>query len=114
MSPNDLLHWIGPLLGIVATGLGGWIARKIGLAHDTQAALHRAQILAVIAQDAAALVVSLNPTAAWSALLELTVKQIAQAAGLSTTDQQAIMRAAASALTALGKSPGTAATPATP
>jgi hypothetical protein len=107
MSPNEVLTWIGPLLGIIATGFGGWIARKIGLAHDTQAALHRAQILAVIAQDAAALVVSVNPTAVWSVLLEQTVKQIAAAAGLSTTDQQAIQRAAASALTALGKSPGT-------
>lgn len=105
MTPSEVLTWIGPLIGIVATGLGGWLARKIGGAHDQQAAFHRAQILSVIAQDAAALVVSLNPTASWATLLEQTVKQIASAAGLPVTDQQAIQRAAASALSALGKLP---------
>lgn len=90
------------LIVTAATILGGWVTTRIVApkAHE------RAELLAKIAAAAAALVVSLNPTADWSLLLSKVVKAIADAAGLPTTNAQAIERAAAEALTRLGKNPG--------
>lgn len=103
------LPLIGSLVSIIATGLGGWLAHKLAGAADHDKALKRAQLLDTIATAAAAVVVSLNPTAQWAQLVDDTVKQIGQAAGLTVTDQSAITRAAVAALTALGKNPGAAA-----
>jgi hypothetical protein len=44
--------------------------------------------------------VSLNPNAKWAELLQLTVNAISTAAGVPTTNKDAIERAAAAALAA--------------
>jgi len=93
--------WVSQIISLAALAIGGWFARRITRPTSQQ----RAQHLAQIAADAAALVVSLNPTASWAAILEATVRQIANAAGLSITDRAAIERAAAGALARLGKLP---------
>jgi hypothetical protein len=85
-----------------ATVIGAWLGTRVIRPGDHE----KAQLLATIAADAAALVVAVNPTLAWGDLLEKVVKAISAAAGVPTTNQQAIERAAASALTALGKNPG--------
>jgi hypothetical protein len=93
---------IGPLVGLVATLVGGWIGHRFTSPKDHDRAAH----LAAIARDAAALVAGLNPTASWAELLRMTVDQIATAAGLPTTNKDALERAAAGALSAIGKAPG--------
>jgi hypothetical protein len=109
-------HWIpiiGPFVGLLATAVGGWIAKHLGAIADAkqhETALQRATVLEKIAEGAAALAVSLYPTAPWATLLKQVVSMIASAAGLPTTNASAIERAAAAALTKLGKLP--AATPA--
>lgn len=65
----------------------------------------RATLLRVIAQDAAALAVALNPNAPWTQLLDNVVQQIVTASGTPTTNQAAIQRAAAQALAAMGRIP---------
>lgn len=84
----------------VATLLGGWLGHRIITPRDHE----RAAAIAIIARDAAALVVSMNPKADWATLLKSVVEQIATAAG--TTNREAIERAAAQALTQLRKNPG--------
>jgi Co/Zn/Cd efflux system component len=98
----DLGSLIGPLVGLFATALGGWLLHRFSSPKDHE----RAALLAHIAGDAAALVVAMNPGASWSALLKAVVDQIAAAAGLPTANRDAIERAAAAALTGLGKNPG--------
>jgi len=98
MHFND---WIWPIIGILATGLGTWLGSRIIQPRDHD----RAQALTEIAKGGAALVVSLFPKADWPTLLKAVVDQISASAG--TTNRSAIERAAASALTALGKNPGT-------
>jgi hypothetical protein len=66
---------------------------------------YRAALLSSIAAGAAALVVSLNPAAAWKDLLQATINGISGAAGLPTANLGAIERAAADALARLGKLP---------
>jgi hypothetical protein len=98
------MNWsnvLGPLVGLVATALGGWIATRITAPKDHD----RAALLSRIAEEAAALVYSLNPNAAWADMLRDVVARIASAAGLPTSSAQAIENAAASALIKLGKSP---------
>ena len=94
--------WISQLIGLAVVIIGSWFARKI----TTPTAQQRAQHLAQIAADAAALVVSLYPSASWSTLLENTVQALISAAGLGITNRQALERAAAGALARLGKVPG--------
>jgi hypothetical protein len=91
----------GQLIGLLATGLGAWLGTRIIRPRDHE----RAQALDAIARGAAALVVSINPTAKWAQMLEQVVKTIASTAGVPTTSQPAIQRAAAAALTGLGKDP---------
>lgn len=83
-----------------ATVIGGWIGTRIIRPRDHD----RAEALDRIARGAATLVVSLYPKADWATLLKAVVDQIADSAG--TRNRNAIERAAASALTALGKNPG--------
>lgn len=96
----DFGSLIGPLIALLATGVGGWIGSRIIRPRDHE----RAALLSRIATDAAALVVAMFPKASWPELLKAVVDQIAAAAG--TKNRPAIERAAAAALTALGKNPG--------
>jgi hypothetical protein len=89
------------LLGVIAVGIGGWIASRIKKPTD----LDRAKLLAEIARDSAALVVTLNPTADWGTIVKQTVDAILNAAGLPTRNLGAVERAAAAALLALGRKP---------
>lgn len=100
----DFAAILGPLVGLVATAVGAWIATRITKPKDHE----RAELLAKIAAGAAALVVALNPGASWATLLQQVEAQIATAAGLPTRNAQAIQRAAAEALSALGKAPNAA------
>jgi hypothetical protein len=93
--------WLS-IVGLIATAVGGWIGHRFTAPKHQD----RAALLERIAVAAAALVVSLNPNANWATLLEMVVNQIASAAGTPTTNRDAIQRAAASALTHLGKNPG--------
>jgi len=85
---------------LLVIGLGSWFAARLVRPKDHD----RAEALSVIAHDGAALAVALNPKGGWATLLKQTVDQIADAAG--TSSRVAIERAAAGALTALGKNPG--------
>lgn len=89
---------IGPVLGLVGTAIGGLILRRLHTPTDHD----RAVILAQIANGAASLVVSLNPTAKWKDLLVSTITAIESAAGLPTKNAGAIERAAADGLARLG------------
>lgn len=88
------------VIGVLAVAVGGWLGHRI----TSPKAHERANVIALIARDAAALVVSLNPKGDWATLLKQVVDQIATSAG--TENRDAIERAAASALTSLGKNPG--------
>jgi hypothetical protein len=95
------LNWlsiISLLASVAIPALGAWFIKK----YKTPTDLDRAQLLAHIAEAAAALVVSLNPKADWATLLQQVVQQIASAAGLPTNNAAAINRAAALALTKVG------------
>lgn len=105
MHVDALLPYLGPLIALAATSLGGWLLSRL-TGHAT--ALARAQALSLIASEAAAAVVALNPSASWAALLKDTVDRIANAAGLPTANRLAIENAASAALTTLGKNPGAA------
>jgi hypothetical protein len=90
-------------LWLVGAGIvGGLLAR---LARGPAAA-ERARLLRDIAHDAAALALSMNPTASWASLLQNVINQVATASGTPTRNQAAIQRAAAAALTELGVKPG--------
>ena len=65
----------------------------------------RAQLLRLVAEEAAALVISLNPNQPWASLLANVIQQIAGMADPPTRNQAALQRAAAAALLRLGKSP---------
>lgn len=99
------MDWLN-IVNLVATVaipiLGGWLIKKLKTPTD----LERAALLEKIAEAAAALVVAMNPKADWATLLQAVIQQIASAAGLPTNNQAAINRAAAAALTKLGKAPG--------
>lgn len=97
----------GGLLNVVIAGAGLWIANTLAKSHSNGASVQRAVLLEKIAAAAASLVVSLYPAAPWAVLLEQVVARIAAAAGLPTQNADAIERAAAAALTSLGKNPGT-------
>jgi hypothetical protein len=95
------LNIINLVASIAVPIIGAWFVKK----YKTPTDLDRATLLVHIAEAAAALVVSLNPKADWATLLEAVVQQIAKAAGVPTANADAIQRAAANALTKLGKSP---------
>lgn len=93
--PWDL---IGNAVGVVGLVIGALIAKALHTPADHE----RADILAKIAEGAAALVWSLNPKAKWADLLKQVIQAIESAAGLPTKNAGAIERAAAAALAKLG------------
>lgn len=99
---QSLLHTALTLVPVLGLGLGTWVASRIVKPSDHV----RAQHLANIASDAAALVLSLNPTAPWATLLADVVRQISTAAGVPTNNAAAIQRAAAGALVKAGVAAG--------
>jgi hypothetical protein len=92
----SLTPMLTPLLQLVGVALGGLLAHRIVTPTDHQ----RAQLLSQIANDAAALVVSKNPNMPAAQLLQQVIQAISNAAGVPTTNQDAIARAAAAALKA--------------
>ncbi len=102
------MHWLD-LLATAAVAIGTWIGSRLLKPTDLQKASH----LALIAEAAAALVVSTNPKANWPILLDLTIHQIDSAAGLPTHNAPAIQRAAAAALVNVGKTTVSEITPPT-
>ncbi len=92
------MHWLD-LLATAAVAIGTWIGSRLLKPTDLQKASH----LAIIAEAAAALVVSTNPSAKWPILMDLTIHQISGAAGLPVQNPDAIKRAAAAALINVGK-----------
>jgi hypothetical protein len=94
---------LGSIIGLAATILGTWLGTRIIRPRDHE----RAQALDAIAKGAAALVVSIAPPGAkWPDLLKSVVDNISAAAGVPTRNRDAIERAAAAALNAMGKTPG--------
>lgn len=89
---------------LAATAVGTWLSTRIVKPKDHE----RAGLLDRIARGAVSLVVLNNPNLPAAKLLEMAVNQIALSAG--TSSRSAMERAAAAALTDLGKNPG--ATPA--
>lgn len=94
----DWSKLLGPLVGLLATGIGGWIAHRFTSPTDHQ----RAALLAQIASDAAAAVYANNPGNAYADMLRDVVARISAAAGVPTTNATAIENAAAGALVRLG------------
>lgn len=95
------MEWIDRALGILALALGTWISNRIVKPKDHE----RAELLARIADAAAALTLSLYPKATWAELLDKVVQNILAAAGVPTRDRGAVERAAAAALANRGKLP---------
>ena len=97
--------WIFPvvqtLIPVAAIAAAGWIARHIKTPSDKD----RADLLSIIANAAAAYVLSLNPNAAWADLVRDVIQAISASAGLPTRNVQAIEHEAVAALVRLGKVP---------
>ena len=92
---------LGPIVGLLATAVGAWLAHRIKNPTD----MDRATLLSRMAAEAAALIVSLYPSKPWAELLTMVVQRMSAAAGIPTKSAQAIENAAAHALTMLGKNP---------
>lgn len=86
-----------PLLSVVVPVFGGWIARKFLKTADDRA---RADIIVRIADDALALVLLQNPSAAVKELFDLLVAAMRAAA--PTANPAVLERAAAGALARKG------------
>jgi hypothetical protein len=93
---NVLLPYITPIL---VGFFGAWLRPHI----KDQADAARAAAIAQIAKDVATAVYANNPTMPWVGLVSQVVTQLADAA--PTTNQDAIRRAATSALIAAGAKP---------
>jgi hypothetical protein len=97
--------WILPvvhtLIPVAAIAAAAWIAKHIKAPSDKD----RADLLSIIANAAAAYVLSLNPGAAWADLVRDVIQAISASAGLPTRNVQAIEREAVAALVRLGKVP---------
>lgn len=64
-----------------------------------------ALLLRLMAEDAAAIAIAMNPTANWGALLTNIIHQVATTRSSPTTNQAVIQRAAVAALLKYGKTP---------
>jgi len=97
--------WVLPvvhtLIPVAAIAAAGWIAKHIKKPSDKD----RADLLSIIANAAAAYVLTLNPNAAWADLVRDVIQAISASAGLPTRNVQAIEREAVAALVRLGKVP---------
>lgn len=102
MHWNQIQGLLGPVVGLVATIVGGWIAHRYTSPSDHE----RATLLSRIAEDAAAVIVAFNPNAPWADMLRDLVARINAAAGVPTKNATAIENAATAALLKLGKTPG--------
>lgn len=102
MTLNETL---GPLVSLIATAVIAWLGHR----HLSPKDHDRAALLARIAEDAAAVIVTMNPNAAWPDLLRDLVNRIV-AGGSPTTNATAIENAATAALVRLGRGPGDAST----
>lgn len=94
-------HWFASLLPVLIPSACGMVAAWIHayiVAPRHQERVARAELLAKIANDAAAYVLLNNPRSVPAAMLADVVSRINGAAGLPTTDSGAIQRAAAGAL----------------
>lgn len=96
-----MFGFLEAIVGPVALIVASLIIRSIKNPTDRD----RASLLSTIANAAAALVVSKNPTAPWANLLADVIREISTAAGLPTQNAKAIERAAAEALAAQGVKP---------
>ena len=99
------MHWLTaltpiltPIVQLIAGVLGLALAHRIVTPSDQA----RAELLSKIANDAAALVILKNPGSTAAQLLQQLITQMSLAAGLPTSSQQAIARAAAAALKSHG------------
>jgi hypothetical protein len=91
----DLLKpFVLPVAGVVAALLHGWLVKS---PSDQERAAHLAQM----AHDAAAWVVAFFPALPEKDLIQKIVDTLAAAAGVPTTNPQALERAAAGALSAI-------------
>jgi hypothetical protein len=99
------LSWLMPvvqtLIPVAAIAAAGWIAKHIKKPSDKD----RADLLSIIANAAAAYVLSLNPNARWADLVRDVIQAISSSAGLPTKNVAAIEREAAAALVRLGRMP---------
>ena len=90
-----IAQWVTFLTAMVPVAIvaaGGWLAKSL----RTPTELDRAQHLAILANDVATTVCDLMPQATWAAKVEQAVQQLSKAAGLPTTNTDAIRRAAVS------------------
>jgi hypothetical protein len=101
------MHWtvllplLKPAAELLAGAVGAWLLHRIGSPTTHE----RAATLALIADAAAAVIVTRYPTADWAQLLRETISEIARAAGLPTSNRQALEREAVRALIAAGVTP---------
>jgi hypothetical protein len=101
------LNLLGPLIGLAATIIGGWLGHRIASPKDHD----KAALLTRIAEETAAAIYAANPSAVWADLLRDTINRLAGAAGLPTTNAVAIENAATAALLKLRGGPTQAAKP---
>ena len=88
------------VLGIAVTMIFGWLAHRITKPKDAE----RAATIEKIAQGVVALLVVAWPKASWTDLIQKAIDAMI-AAGAPSTNKAALERAAAAALTELGKNP---------
>lgn len=86
--------WVQQIIETAALALGFWFTSRYKTPTDKQ----RAELLSHIANDAAALIVTMMPGASWAVLLQALIAKLSGAAGLPTRNAEAIQQAAASAL----------------
>jgi cytochrome bd-type quinol oxidase subunit 1 len=95
--------WLPPdiLASLIVAAVMAWVGHTVKTPKDHE----RAALLATLANDAAALIVALNPTAEWSHLVQQVVQRLASASTVPTANTQTIEAAAKAALVRLGKLP---------
>jgi hypothetical protein len=94
MTLDSLQPYINLIAQVSIPILGLLIHKRLRTPSDHQ----RAELLSRIANAAAALVLTKNPTDSWRNLLANTVREISNASGLPTSNMAAIEREAAAAL----------------
>jgi len=87
------------LLGLVIAGVGLLIRRSIKTPRDSE----RALLLAALANDAAAVVVNLTPTATWAQMVRDIVARLASESTVPTSNRSKLETAATAALVRLGR-----------
>lgn len=102
------LAGLGPIAGELVNGaltlVVGFLALLIQRSIKVPRDAARAQLLAALANDAAAVVVNLNPDAKWAQKVRDVVQRITANSTSPTTNAVILERAAAAALVRLGHS----------